>query len=139
MLALLSWSFPKASFWALASDNAGLLLWQRVACYSEQAGNNVVGMDTINQPLPIVMDKPAGDFRANTGVLPVIFLGAPGEKEGDAVMHRVSKMAVSIVGLRLGEAVESCFYGSAVPGLNPGPHICQVTALPLSYTPATSP
>lgn len=49
------------------------------------------------------MDKPADNFRANCGVLPVIFLGAPGNKRRVALMPRVSDMTLSIEGLRVGE------------------------------------
>lgn len=53
--------------------------------YLEQAGDDVIGVDTINQPFPVVVDKPADDLCADAGILPVVFLGASGRKETDTV------------------------------------------------------
>ena len=63
-------------------------------------------MDAVNQPLPIVVDKPAGNICANADVLPVVLLGAPGRKERDAVIHGVGKMAAALKGLRLNRGVK---------------------------------
>lgn len=65
--------------------------------YSEQAGDNIVGVDTVDEPFPIVMDKPADDLGADTGILPVIFLGAPGRKR-DAIRYRVNNLTADIMG-----------------------------------------
>jgi hypothetical protein len=43
------------------------------------------------------MDKPADDLGANTGILPVIFLGAPGRKERDAVRQGVNNLPMDIM------------------------------------------
>ena len=74
--------------------------------HSEQVGDNVVAVDAVNQPLPIVVDKPAGNICANADVLPVVLLGAPGRKERDAVIHGVGKMAAALKGLRLNRGVK---------------------------------
>lgn len=70
--------------------------------YSEQAGDNIVGVDTVDEPFPIVMDKPADDLGADTGILPVIFLGAPGRKERDAIRYsykvQVNNLTADIMG-----------------------------------------
>lgn len=54
---------------------------------SEQLRDDVVAVDTIDQPFPVVVDKPAGDLGADADILPVVFLGAPGKKERDTVMQ----------------------------------------------------
>lgn len=36
-------------------------------------------MDTVNQPLSVVVDKPAINLCADADILPIVFLGAPGE------------------------------------------------------------
>lgn len=50
-------------------------------------------MDAVDQPLPIVVDEPAGNIPADADVLPIVLLGAPERKEREAVMCRVGKMA----------------------------------------------
>lgn len=60
---------------------------------SEQVGDNVVSVDAVDQPLPIVVDEPAGNIPADADVLPIVLLGAPERKEREAVMCRVGKMA----------------------------------------------
>lgn len=59
---------------------------------SEQIGDNVVGVDTINQPLPIVVDEPAGNLRAGADILPVVFLGAPEGTERGALVPRRARL-----------------------------------------------
>lgn len=86
--------------------------------HSEQAGDNIVRMDTIDQPFSVVVDKPADDLGADAGILPVIFLGTPGRKEREAIKHRVSNLPADIMNHRLKEIL---FSGFAVLGLNPGP------------------
>lgn len=63
-------------------------------------------MDTVNQPLAIIMDEPAGNFCAAADILPVVFLGAPGEKERDAMIHKVDKMAAMLMDRRLKKGVK---------------------------------
>lgn len=50
-------------------------------------------MNAVDQPLPIVVDEPAGNIPANADVLPVVLLGAPERKERKAVMCGVGKTA----------------------------------------------
>lgn len=47
---------------------------------SEQVRDNVVTVDSINQPLAVVVDKPAGHLGAVSDILAVVFLGAPAER-----------------------------------------------------------
>lgn len=50
-------------------------------------------MNAVDQPLPIVVDEPAGNIPADADVLPVVLLGAPERKEIKSVMCGVGKMA----------------------------------------------
>lgn len=50
-------------------------------------------MDAIDQPLPIVVDEPAGNIPADADVLPVVLLGAPERKERKAATCGVGKTA----------------------------------------------
>lgn len=63
-------------------------------------------MDTINQPLPIVVDEPASHLRATADIFPVVFLGAPGRKERDAMIHSVGQTAAAPMDLRLDKGVK---------------------------------
>ena len=49
-------------------------------------------MNAVDQPLPIVVDEPAGNIPADADVLPVVLLGAPERKEIKSVMCGVGKM-----------------------------------------------
>lgn len=48
---------------------------------SEDVRDDIVSINTINQPRTIVVDKPAGHLRPVLGVLAVVFLQAPGEMQ----------------------------------------------------------
>ena len=47
---------------------------------SEDVRDDIVGVHAVNQPIPIVVDEPAGHLSPMAGVLPVVFLQAPEEK-----------------------------------------------------------
>lgn len=46
-------------------------------------------MDTVNQPLAVVVDKPAINLCADADILPIVFLGAPEEMRE---IHRIGKI-----------------------------------------------
>lgn len=72
---------------------------------SEQGGDNVVAVDTVNQPLAVIMDEPAGNFGADADILAVVSLGAPGGGR-DTTIHRVSQMAAMLTDLRSKKGVK---------------------------------
>lgn len=47
---------------------------------SEDVRDDIVGVDAVDQPIPIVVDEPAGHLSPTPGVLPVVFLQTPEEK-----------------------------------------------------------
>lgn len=47
---------------------------------SEDVRDDIVSVDAVNQPIPIVVNEPAGHLSPMSGVLPVVFLQAPEEK-----------------------------------------------------------
>lgn len=48
---------------------------------SEDVRDNIVGVNAIDQPGPIVVDEPAGHLGPMPGVIAVVFLQASGERE----------------------------------------------------------
>lgn len=46
---------------------------------SEDVRDNIVSVNAIDQPSPIVVDEPAGHLSPMPGVLAVVFLQAPGK------------------------------------------------------------
>lgn len=61
-----------------SSSKAGQACWLRG---SEDIGDDVVSVNTIDQSGPIVVDEPAGHLHPMPGVLAVVFLRAPGERQ----------------------------------------------------------
>ena len=48
---------------------------------SEDVGDDVVSVSTVDQPIPVVVDEPAGHLSPMPGVFAVVFLQAPEERQ----------------------------------------------------------
>lgn len=65
---------------------------------SEDVGDDIVSVNTVDQPIPVVVDEPAGHLSPMPGVFAVVFLQAPEETQASwghllelAGLHRPRK------------------------------------------------